>query len=63
VGQLDETAVFYLRSRGVSERQARRMLTYAFAGEILGRIEPSNLRAYLDQRVSELFSSTGQATI
>jgi hypothetical protein len=39
------------------------MLTYAFAGEILGRIEPSNLRAYLDQRVSELFSSTGQATI
>lgn len=63
VGQLNETAVFYLRSRGVSERQARRMLTYAFASEILGRIEPSNLRAYLDQRVSELFSSTGQATI
>ncbi len=31
VGQLDERALFYLRSRGIAEPEARSMLTYAFA--------------------------------
>ena len=35
VGQLDERALFYLRSRGIGLAQARRMLTAAFARQVL----------------------------
>ena len=38
IGQLDEAAIFYLRSRGLSEDTARRMLIHAFAGEITERV-------------------------
>jgi Fe-S cluster assembly protein SufD len=38
VGQLDPTALFYLRSRGLSEQAARSALTRAFAGEVLARM-------------------------
>ena len=48
VGPLDPRALFYLRSRGVSEAEARRLLTYGFAAEILGRMEVAPLRAQLD---------------
>jgi Fe-S cluster assembly protein SufD len=34
-GQLDEEAVFYLQSRGISERSARNLLVEAFIGEVL----------------------------
>jgi Fe-S cluster assembly protein SufD len=40
--------MFYLRSRGVGEEEARRLLTYGFAAEILGRMEVAPLRAQLD---------------
>ena len=60
VGQLDEKAVFYLRSRGMGESEARRMLTQAFAGEILDRIDLESLRAYLDQCVSQRLASGDQ---
>ncbi len=48
VGPLDPRALFYLRSRGVGELEARRLLTYGFAAEILGRIQEAPLRAQLD---------------
>jgi len=48
VGPLDPRALFYLRSRGVSEQEARRLLTYGFAAEILGRMAVAGLRAELD---------------
>lgn len=41
VGQLDPTAMFYLRSRGLPEAQARRLLTVAFCHEALMPFEPS----------------------
>ncbi len=37
VGQLDETALFYLRSRGMDKRQAIQILTHAFAADLVGR--------------------------
>ncbi len=37
VGQLDDSSLFYLRSRGLSEARARRLLTRAFAGEVVER--------------------------
>jgi Fe-S cluster assembly protein SufD len=38
VGQLDEDALFYLRSRGIEARQAQHMLVHAFANEVLSGI-------------------------
>jgi Fe-S cluster assembly protein SufD len=38
IGQLDEEALFYLRSRGLSEAEARSLLIFAFASEIADRI-------------------------
>ncbi len=38
VGQLDEQALFYIRSRGISERTAMTMLSYAFCDEVLQQI-------------------------
>lgn len=41
VGQLDPTAMFYLRSRGLPEAQARRLLTAAFCHEALVAFDPA----------------------
>lgn len=43
VGQLDETAVFYLRSRGLSESEARNLLTSAFCHAVTSRLEVEGL--------------------
>lgn len=44
IGQLDEQAVFYLRSRGMSEQAARGMLIYAYVLEALERMELESVR-------------------
>lgn len=48
VGQLDEQQLFYLRTRGLAEAQARSLLVYAFAEEIIGRIEVEPVRFELE---------------
>jgi Fe-S cluster assembly protein SufD len=44
VGALDEDALFYARSRGIPEPEARAMLTEAFVGEVVDRIEHAGAR-------------------
>lgn len=51
IGQLDDEAVFYLRSRGINRQDARSLLTFAFAGENLNKIRVASLRAKLEQHV------------
>jgi Fe-S cluster assembly protein SufD len=46
-GQLDEAALFYLRSRGIDAEAARGLLVYAFAAEVLSKFEPEPLRRAL----------------
>jgi Fe-S cluster assembly protein SufD len=48
VGNLDEDAIFYLRSRGLGLAQARSLLTYAFANDIISRIKVEPLRRKLE---------------
>ena len=48
VGQLDEDQVFYLRSRGIGEAEARDLLTFAFATDVINRVHVSALRDRLD---------------
>ncbi|KAA0997856.1 Fe-S cluster assembly protein SufD [Paraburkholderia panacisoli] len=49
VGQLDENQLFYLRARGVEERTARALLTYAFARDIVERVRIESLRGRLER--------------
>jgi len=51
VGQLDETAVFYLRSRGLSEAAARRLLTAAFCRAVTDRVSGRGLAERIAERV------------
>ena len=53
VGQLDEEAIFYLRSRGVGRNDARMILVRAFAGEILANIKVAALREHLESSMEQ----------
>lgn len=57
-GQLDAAAMFYLRSRGLSETEARSALTRAFTGAVLSRMDhpafAASVRAALDARLERL---------
>jgi Fe-S cluster assembly protein SufD len=48
VGQLDEHAIFYLRSRGVGIEAARSLLIHAFVNDIIDRVAVAPLRAGLE---------------
>jgi Fe-S cluster assembly protein SufD len=52
IGQLDEDAVFYLRTRGMGPEAAARVLTRAFAGELIDRVPLDAVRQKLDQLVT-----------
>ena len=60
VGQLDQTALFYLRSRGLDQQTAMRMLTRAFATKIVDSAPVAAARDYLglrtEARLAEIVS-------
>jgi Fe-S cluster assembly protein SufD len=51
VGPLDETALYYLRSRGLSPETAAAMLTYGLAAEIVARVDDAALRESVERLV------------
>ena len=53
VGQLDNEALFYMRSRGISEDSARMLLMYAFADEVVTKISIEPLREKICQMVNK----------
>ena len=53
IGQIEETALFYLRSRGIDENSARQLLLTAFASECLDRMEQVEVRAAIDKLIHE----------
>jgi Fe-S cluster assembly protein SufD len=58
VGRIDETALFYMRSRGLPQPVARRLLTYAFAAEVLETIALDPLRESLERATLERFTGS-----
>ncbi|MCB0479960.1 MAG: Fe-S cluster assembly protein SufD [Flavobacteriales bacterium] len=54
-GQLDEEALFYLRSRGVSEKSAKKMLIRAFVFDVLEEIELEVFKYHVEGLVEEKF--------
>jgi Fe-S cluster assembly protein SufD len=56
IGQLDAHALFYLRSRGIAEREARAILTYAFAADVAGRLRLPAVRAEIEELLAARLS-------
>ena len=51
MGQLDDEALFYLRSRGLSDAAARQLLIHAFAADVLNRLPLELIRAGVEGRL------------
>ncbi|HEY5463708.1 MAG TPA: Fe-S cluster assembly protein SufD [Hanamia sp.] len=57
VGRLDEEALFYLRTRGISKDHAQAMLLEAFAASVVEQIKIEPLRKYAEQLIAERLSN------
>ena len=44
IGQLDQEALFYMRSRGIGIEEAKAVLTYAFTSEVIDKVSISELQ-------------------
>lgn len=53
VGQLDDDALFYLRSRGIPFKEAQAMLMYAFANDVLSNVKIPELKQKLNRIIAE----------
>ena len=52
VGQLDKEALFYLKTRGIPEKEAKALLTYAFANNILESVKTLNLKRRINSLIA-----------
>ena len=57
IGQLDGDALFYLRSRGLDLEEARSLLSFAFAADVVARIKIDSLRARLEEYLAAQFQN------
>jgi len=55
-GQLDNESLFYLRSRGIEENQAKRLLLHAFANDVLERMKLTSLKNLLFEKIETRLS-------
>ena len=60
-GQIDQAQLFYLRSRGIDAQDATRMLTRAFASEIVSRIEGGGARDLVEAQIRPSLDRLGVA--
>lgn len=59
IGQLDEKAIFYLRSRAIGLDDARNLLTFAFASEVVERLKVPAIRTQLEAVLLERLGAGG----
>jgi Fe-S cluster assembly protein SufD len=62
IGQIEENSLFYLRSRGIDEASARRLLLFAFASECLDRMRPGPARTYVENLIQQDLGQLGGAS-
>lgn len=62
IGRLDDESLFYLYSRGIDPREARRMLVAGFAAEVVEAVEPESLREALVALVGTEMGRLGGAS-
>ncbi len=63
VGRMDEAGLFYMKSRGVPAETARKLLTYAFAADVLETIENETVKQALEQLTLERYAGDGVARV
>jgi Fe-S cluster assembly protein SufD len=56
IGQIDQQALFYMKSRGIDKVTATKLLTYAFAADVLETIELERLKVELERLTLERFA-------
>lgn len=56
-GQVDETEIFYLMSRGIPRREAEKLVVYGFFGDVTSRIKLSGVKEKLDRAIEEKIGS------
>jgi len=61
IGQIEENSLFYLRSRGIDEASARRLLLFAFASECLDRMRTGPARSYIENLIQYDLAHRGEA--
>src|SRR5262249_9270384 len=61
IGQIEENALFYLRSRGIDETSARKILRLPFSSKCLERMRAGAARAHVEQLIHEYLLSLAQA--
>ena len=52
VGQLDKNALFYLRSRGIAEKEATALMMYGFANKVLTSVEIPEIKARINRIIA-----------
>jgi len=62
IGQIEENSLFYLRSRGIDEAAARRLLLFAFASECLDRMRAGAARTYVENLIQQNLGYTADAS-
>ena len=60
VGQLNQEALFYLRTRGIGKNEARAMLTFAFANDVVSRIKVGPVRLMLEHLLLTALRNSGE---
>jgi Fe-S cluster assembly protein SufD len=63
VGQLDEKSVFYLQSRCIDAQAARNILTFAFANEMVDKVENEKVRGLLLKQLGAFFPAMADASM
>ena len=58
VGRMDEAGLFYMKSRGVPSETARRLLTYAFAADVIETIGNDTVKRALEQLTLERYAGS-----
>ncbi|MDX8382498.1 MAG: Fe-S cluster assembly protein SufD, partial [Ghiorsea sp.] len=59
VGQLDQAQLFYLRSRGLSESEAKEVLTFAFADQVLTAMGNQAVRSFVEKEAFSKLPHSG----
>jgi Fe-S cluster assembly protein SufD len=57
VGQLDNEALFYLKSRGIGEEKSRDILIHAFASDVVRRIKIDKIKYHIENILTEKFNN------
>lgn len=52
IGQLDDSALFYMRSRGIAEKEAKALLMYAFSNNVLESVKIPQLKARINKLIA-----------